>query len=128
MIAVDTSSLVAYLAGGVGGDVQAIDLALSDNQACLPPVVLTELLSDPRLPNEVAAILREIPLLAISHGYWERAGRLRSKIIARKRRARLADSLIAQTCLDHDLALITRDGDFRSFAAFAGLKLVTDVA
>ena len=80
------------------------------------------------LPNDVAAILREIPLLTISQGYWERAGRLRSKIIARKRRARLADSLIAQTCLDHDLALITRDGDFHSFAAFASLKLVTDLA
>jgi predicted nucleic acid-binding protein len=53
---------------------------------------------------------------------------LRSKIIARRRRARLADSLIAQTCLDHDIALITRYGDFRSFAAFAGLKLVTDIA
>jgi predicted nucleic acid-binding protein len=127
VIAVDTSSLVAYLAGGVGADVQAVDLALSDHQACLPPVVLTELLSDPKLPNDVAAILREIPLLAISQGYWERAGRLLSKIIARKRRARLAVSLIAQTCLD-DLALITRDGDFRSFAAFAGLKLITDIA
>jgi predicted nucleic acid-binding protein len=128
MIALDTSSLVAYLAGGIGADVQAVDLALADSQACLPPVVLAELLSDPKLPDEVAAILREIPQLAISRGYWERAGRLRSKIIARKRRARLADSLIAQTCLDHDLVLITRDGDFRSFAAFAGLKLVTDVA
>ena len=128
MIAVDTSSLVVYLAGGGGADVRAVDLALGDNQACLPPVVLTELLSDPKLPNDVAAILREIPLLTISQGYWERAGRLRSKIIARKRRARLADSLIAQTCLDHDLALITRDGDFHSFAAFAGLKLVTDLA
>jgi predicted nucleic acid-binding protein len=128
VIAVDTSSLVAYLAGGVGADVRAVDLALGDNQACLPSVVLTELLSDPTLPNDVAAILREIPLLTISPGYWERAGRLRSKIIARKRRARLADSLIAQTCLDHDLALITRVGDFHSFAAFAGLKLVADLA
>lgn len=125
MIAVDTSSLVAYLAGGAGLDVDAIDLALSDGQACLPPVVLTELLSDPKLPTDVAAILRQIPLLQISEGYWDRAGQLRSKVISHKRRARLADSLIAQTCLDHDLALITRDTDFRAFAAVGGLKLVT---
>lgn len=124
MVAIDTSSLVAYLAGGAGPDVNAIDLALGDSQACLPPVVLTELLSDPKLPREVAAILRGIPVLGISEGYWNRAGLLRSKLIARRRRARLADTLIAQTCLDHDLALITRDADFRAFAAIASLKLV----
>ena len=69
MIAVDTSSLVAYLAGGDGADIRAVDLALGDNQACLPPVVLTELLERSRLPNDVAAILREIPLLTNPQGY-----------------------------------------------------------
>jgi predicted nucleic acid-binding protein len=127
VIAIDTSSLIAYLSGSAGKDVTAVDLALSENQGCLPPVVLTELLSDPKLPSEVAAVLRQIPVLAISQGYWDRAGLLRAKIITRKRRARLADSLIAQTCLDHDLALISRDADFRAFALAAGLKLVTDV-
>lgn len=124
MVAIDTSSLVAYLAGSPGPDVDAIDLALRDSQACLPPVVLTELLSDPKLPGNVAAVLRELPVLGILEGYWDRAGQLRSKVIASKRRARLADSLIAQTCLDHDLALITRDADFRAFAAIGGLKLL----
>jgi hypothetical protein len=123
MIALDTSSLVAYLEGSAGPDVNAIDHALRDGQACLPPVVLTELLSDPKLTNEVIDVLRQLPLLRTSEGYWERAGRLRSKVIAHRRRARLADALIAQTCLDHDLALITRDGDFRAFATFGNLKL-----
>jgi len=40
----------------------------------------------------IAAILRQIPLLQISEGYWDRAGQLRSKVISHKRRARLADS------------------------------------
>jgi predicted nucleic acid-binding protein len=124
MIALDTSSLVAYLEGSAGRDVNAIDQALRDGQACLPPVVLTELLSDPRLPNNVCDVLRALPLLTISGGYWDRAGQLRSKLIAHKRRARVADALIAQTCIDHDLALITRDGDFRAFATFGGLKLL----
>lgn len=124
MVAIDTSSLVAYLSGAAGNDVDAVDRALADSQACLPPVVLTELLSDPKLPQDVAATLHDIPLLAVTDGYWERAGHLRSQMIARKRRARLADTLIAQTCLDHDLALITRDADFRAFAEFAGLKIV----
>ena len=124
MIAGDTSALVAYLAGSDGPDVSLIDASLADNQLCLPPVVLTELLSDPKLPKDVAAILRQIPLLQVTDGFWDRAGRLRSKIIARKRRARLADTLIAQACLDHHVALITRDADFRAFAQIGSLKLL----
>ncbi len=38
-------------------------------------------------------------------------------------RAKIADTLIAQSCIDHDVALITRDGDFRHFAKHCGLKL-----
>jgi predicted nucleic acid-binding protein len=117
MIAADTSSLVAFLAGDEAFDVHSVDAALAANQLCLPPVVLTE----------VAAILIQIPLLQIQDGFWDRAGMLRAKLIARKRRARLADSLIAQACLDHGVALITRDGDFRAFAQVAGLKLVATV-
>ena len=124
MIAADTSSVVAYLAGDEAADVSSLDAALAANQLCLPPVVLTELLSDPKLPPRVALILIQIPLLQITEGFWERTGVLRSKVIARKRRARLADSLIAQACLDHGVALITRDTDFRAFAQIAGLKLL----
>jgi len=31
--------------------------------------------------------------------------------------------LIAQACIDNDVALITRDADFRHFAKHCGLKL-----
>jgi predicted nucleic acid-binding protein len=124
MIAADTSSIVAYLAGDEASDVSSLDAALAANQLCFPPVVLTELLSDPKLPPRVALILIQIPLLQISEGFWERTGVLRSKVIARKRRARLADALIAQACLDHEVPLITRDADFRAFAQIAGLKLL----
>ena len=124
MIAADSSSLIAYLSGASGHDVDAIDRALGDQQLCLPPVVLTELFSDPKLPQQLAAVLRQIPLLEATSGFWERAGRLRSSVVARKRRARLADALIAQSCLDHDLALITRDLDFGVFAEIADLKIL----
>lgn len=42
----------------------------------MAPAVLTELLSDPKLPEEAAQHLPEIPLLEIQDGYWERAGML----------------------------------------------------
>ena len=42
--------------------------------------------------------------------------------VARKRKARLGDALIAQCCMDADIALITRDRDFKAFSA--GLNLL----
>lgn len=89
----------------------------------LPPVVLCELLSNSRLPASMAKLFLELPVLELSSGYWERAGRLRAKILTRGRRARLADTLIAESCIDHQVALVTRDPDFRHFAKLGGLVL-----
>jgi predicted nucleic acid-binding protein len=125
VIAVDTSSFVAYLSGAEGFDVEATDWALEHRQAAMPPVVLAELLSDPKLAHDVKQLFTGLPLLAVAPGYWERAGLLRARIIAHGRRARLADALIAQSCLDHDVELITRDADFRPFVRAAGLRLFT---
>lgn len=124
MIAVDTSSWIAFLSGADGPDVRLVEHALAERQASLPPVVLTELLSDPRLPDRVAGFLTELPLLAPTDGYWQRAGTLRSRVIAARRKAPLADTLIAQTCLDHRVRLVTRDADFRNFVTFGGLEIV----
>jgi len=100
-----------------------VGLALEEHQGVLPPVVLSELLSDPRLSSSVRDLLLQIPLLEITDGYWERSGALRSKLLGRGHRAPLADALITQSCLDHDVALVTRDSDFASFARVAGLRL-----
>ena len=123
MIAIDTSSFIAYLSGAAGFDVDAVGLALAHRQAVLPPVVLSELLSDSTLSPTVRALFVGLPMLPVSVGYWERAGLLRARVLARGRRARLADSLIAQSCLDHEIELVTRDTDFRHFAGAAGLQL-----
>ena len=123
MIVVDTSSFVAYLSGAKGDDVDAVDDALFHKQVVLAPMVLTELLGDPKLTKKVSSFLLELPLLGITDGFWERAGKLRSKILAKKLKARLADSLIAQICIDHHVPLITRDHDFRHFIQEAKLKV-----
>lgn len=127
MIAIDTSSLIAYLSGAAGADVEAVGLALAHRQAVLPPVVLTELLSDRELPRAVKDLLVGLPLLPLSDGYWERAGLLRSRVLARGRKARLADTLIAQSCLDHETELVTRDANFRNFAGAVDLKVLPGV-
>lgn len=124
MIAADTSTWVAFLEGDVGEDVRLLDRALEDRQVVMVPVVLTELLSDPKLPSSVAETLSEVPSMDISSGYWQRAGGLRAKALAKRRKARLGDALIAQSCIDVGVSLLTRDRDFRAFAEAAGLDLV----
>src|SRR5947207_14241243 len=88
------------------------------------PVVLTELLSDPKLPTGVPETLSEVPLVEIGSGYWQRAGALRAKVLAKRRKARLGDALIAQSCIDRGVPLLTRDRDFRALPDAARLSLV----
>jgi predicted nucleic acid-binding protein len=79
------------------------------------------LLSDPKIPAEVGEML---PLIDVETGYWQRAGQLRAKVLGKNRKARLGDALIAQSCLDRRVPLLTRDADFRAFAETAGLDIV----
>jgi predicted nucleic acid-binding protein len=124
VIAADTSSWIAFLEGSSGEDVRLLDHALEDRQVVMAPVVLTELLSDPSLPSDVAETISEVPLIEVASGYWQRAGALRAKVLATRRKARLGDALIAQSCIDQSISLITRDRDFRAFAEAANLNLV----
>ena len=123
MIAVDTSTWIAFFQGDGGEDTELLDRALQDRQVLMAPVVLTELLSAPELSSEVSQTLSELPLIEIGPGYWQRAGELRARVLAKRRKARLGDALIAQSCIDHEIPLLTRDRDFQAFAAAAGLDL-----
>ena len=123
MNAADSSSLIAYLTGDNGPDVARIEVELANGTLFLPPVVITELSSDPKNGATLAVLLGQCPLLDITPGYWERAGRIRARLLAKRLRAKIPDTLIAQSCLDHDVPLITRNTDFRHFAEHCGLKL-----
>src|SRR5438105_4819396 len=124
MMAADTSTWIAYLEGSEGHDIQMLDRALEDRQVLMVPVVLTELLSDPKLPSHVAKTISEVPVVEIESGFWQRAGALRAKVLEKRRKARLGDALIAQTCMDGGVPLLTRDRDFLAFAEVVGPKLV----
>jgi predicted nucleic acid-binding protein len=126
VIAADTSTWVAFLEGNSGEDVQLLDRALEDRHVVMVPVVLTELLSDAELPSDVAETISEVPLIEVASGYWQRAGALRAKVLAKRRKARLGDALIAQSCIDQGVPLITRDRDFRAFSEAANLNLVLE--
>ena len=124
MICLDTSSLVAYLQGLEGKDVTLIDHALLDQVALFSPVTVTELLSAPNVSSTLRETLSAIPMLRIQDGFWERAGLLRAHILAKGAKAKLADTLIAQTCLDHHIPLVTPDQDFHIFKRLAKLQLL----
>ncbi len=124
MIAADTSTWIAFLESAPGTDTQLLERALKDRQVLMIPVVLTELLSDPALPLGVAETLAEVPMIDLEPRYWQRAGALRAKVLSKRRKARLGDALIAQTCVDRGIPLLTRDKDFRTFADTARLNLL----
>jgi predicted nucleic acid-binding protein len=128
MIAVDTSTWVAFLMGESGRDVELLDRALKDRQVVMVPAVLTELLSDPKLTSDVEEQLSSVPRVPIEEGFWVRAGKRRAALLAKGRRARLGDALIAQGCIDAGITLVTRDRDFRAFAEGSKLTLATDFA
>ncbi|MFZ0815581.1 MAG: PIN domain-containing protein [Candidatus Sulfotelmatobacter sp.] len=124
MIAADTSTWIAFLEGAPGDDTQLLDQALADQRLLMIPAVLAELLSDPSVSPAVFQELFDIPMIDLNPGYWQRAGLLRAKVLSNRRKARLGDALIAQSCLDRDIPLLARDKDFRAFADAAGLNLL----
>jgi predicted nucleic acid-binding protein len=63
-------------------------------------------------------------MVDLGAGYWQRAGALRAKVLSKRRKARLGDALIAQTCLDRGIPLLTRDKAFLAFVEAARLDLV----
>ena len=122
MIAVDTNVLRRYLNGVIDGYTPVLVEALSYEEAFLPPIVLTEALSDrDATPIDIDATLK-FPLLTLRNGYWFRAGNLRRSLYWRDRSAPIADCLIAQACIDANIPLLTYDDGFTRFIDF-GLKL-----
>lgn len=126
MICADTSSVVALLKGEQGWDVELVRNALVDGVLVLAPASVAELLSDPAITPPIEDSVADIPQLETTAGYWERAGRLRATLMRERFRPKLADALIAQSCLDYNVILVTRDRDFSPFQKLAGLRLVTD--
>jgi len=123
MIAADRSALAAYFKGEDCREAALVHVALTASDLCLPPAVLTEMLSYPAAQREMTETVAGFALLPVLDGYWERAGACRRLLRERGFKAKVSDTLIAQSCLDSDVALITREAGFKHFAKHCGLKL-----
>lgn len=123
MIAADTSVLIDYFQGKNNSQTEKIDKILSHHSLILPPAVLVEILSDLFLPKSFIEKISELPILEPTENFWQRAGLNRAKLVSKKLKARLADTLISQSCIDYKVPLITNDNDFRHFQKHCGLEL-----
>ena len=123
MLAVDTSTWIAHLQSQPGSDVQTLRQVLQSQIVFMPPVVLSELLGDPAFPDEEKVFLSGIETLDMLPQYWERAGAMRAKLARKKLRPKLPNALIAQSCIDYDVPLLTRDAGFAMFAEHCGLRI-----
>ncbi len=124
MIAVDSSSFINFLNGANTPDTVHVRAALRAGDLWFPPPVKTEVLSGRVHGSTAAELVDGVRLLPITPGFWERAGVHRQQLILKDLKARLADTLIAQCCIDAEVALIARDGDYRHFETWFGLRLV----
>ncbi|KPF81334.1 hypothetical protein IP78_05205 [Brevundimonas sp. AAP58] len=127
MIAADTSTVIDWLRHGPidRDDIKVFMTALRSERIALPPPVVTELLSFPRADARLQTMLDLVGRLPVAEGFWERAGTMRARLRAMGLKCKLPDALIAQCCIDAGTPLITRDGDFRHFAAHCGLELAS---
>jgi predicted nucleic acid-binding protein len=124
VIAADTSAWVDFSNGSETNCSKHLETALSSGNVVMPMIVMFEILSGPGLTDEVRSLILQLPQLELLPGYWERAGDLRRGLLKRGLKARSMDCLVAQSCIDHKVALIAADGDYRHFAK-SGLKLVS---
>ena len=62
-------------------------------------------------------------MLDLTDGFWARAGRNRALLLAEGSSVALADTLIAQYCIDSGVALVARDRDYRHFVEHCGLQM-----
>ena len=90
----------------------------------MSPIVLAELVSDPLIDPVAEEVILKFPLIQIGAGFWYRAAKLRSSFLMREYRPKLANTLIAQLCLDGDIPLLTRDRHFDMFVRHAHLRVL----
>ncbi len=125
MISADSSSLIAYLEGASGADVDLVERAVIERELVFAPPVITELRAGAIPNDELEVLLADTPRLPLDDGLWDRAGRNRRLLIERGLKARFADAVIAQCCIDADVALIARGRDYRHFERWCGLRLAS---
>jgi len=101
-----------------------LEAHLQQRSIILSPVIVFELFSNPGFSEVQRRLIQNLPVLDLRPWFWQRASLTRVSLLRRHFRPKLADTLIAQSCIDAAIPLLTRDRDFLPFAQHAGLKLI----
>lgn len=124
-IAVDSSALISFVHGESFPTMGHLELALSQSRVYLPNMVRFEVLSGPRVA-QYADVFLALPVLPQLPDFWLRAAEMRRALLTKKSKCNAGDALIAQSCIDSGIALLTLDKDFKRFTPF-GLELYAPI-
>lgn len=108
----------------IGAGCRSRPQTLLNDNGVPAPVTASEIPNGPGISPSLVEVLREIPVLPLPDGYWERSGKLRALARRQGRKANLPDTLIVQCCLDNEVPLITRGGNFKVFSRIVGLVIL----
>ena len=122
-LVVDTSSWIAWLAGGGSS---LVDEALEEGRLHLPVIVSAELLSGRLTDSERAELqdmLSDLPAIGIDPAHWFRVGKLRAGLGTSGLSVSTPDAHVAQCAIDTGGVLLTEDRVFEKIAKVAPLRL-----
>jgi tRNA(fMet)-specific endonuclease VapC len=122
-LVVDTSSWIAWLAGGGSS---LVDEALEEGRLFLPVIVAAELLSG-RLEaserTELQDMLSDLPAVGTDAEHWLRVGRLRAELRAEGLSVSTPDAHVAQCAIDTGGVVLTEDRVFERIAKVVPLRV-----
>jgi tRNA(fMet)-specific endonuclease VapC len=122
-LVVDTSSWIAWLAGGGSS---LVDEALEEGRLHLPVIVAAELLSgrlDASDRAELQDMLSDLPAVGTDPEHWFRAGKLRAGLRAKGLSVSTPDAHVAQCAIDTGGVLLTEDRVFEKIAKLVPLRV-----
>lgn len=122
-LVVDTSSWIAWLAGGGSS---LVDEALEEGRLHLPVVVAAELLSgrlDASDRAQLQDMLSDLPAVGTDIEHWFRVGKLRAELRAKGLSVSTPDAHVAQCAIDTGGVLLTEDRVFEKIAKVAPLRV-----
>jgi len=122
-LVVDTSSWIAWLAGGGSS---LVNEALEEGRLQLPVIVAAELLSgrlDDSERAELQDMLADLPAVGTAPEHWFRVGELRAGLRARGLSVSTPDAHVAQCAIDTGGVLLTEDRVFEKIAKIVPLPL-----
>ena len=122
---VDTSVWISYFREGGSEHGDFIDELIDDGRVHINGIVLDEILTGARTPDELdrlSAALAGLKLVPSDRASSESAGRSGFALKKKGVSVPLSDIIIATDCIDHGLVLIESDKHYAAIAAYLPLK------